>query len=78
MRGERGTDVGSTFAAVIFLYIFFFVFFVRGRRLRPLRYGRRPGHGYSKYEPTSCIGGVHSRNPAEYYRTLETVLRMSS
>ena len=61
MREERGTDVGSTFAAVIFLYFFFFffVFFVRGRRPGTLRYGRRPGHGYSKYEPTSCIGGVH-------------------
>ena len=31
MRGVRGTDVGSTFVAVNFLYFIFFVFFVRGR-----------------------------------------------
>ena len=28
MRGERGIDVGATFAAVNFPYLFFFVFFV--------------------------------------------------
>ena len=48
------------------------------RRPRPLRYGHRPGHGYSKHEPTSCFGGVHSRSPVECYRTLETVLRIIS